>query len=309
MKILGLNAFHGDASAALLVDGKLICAVEEERLNRRKHSAGFPSLAVRECLRLAGISASELDHIAISRDPRAHLADKLIHVGTRLLLSRNITGLWHQLGSRLGNRKQIGSLELALAEAVGTSSLKAQFHHVEHHRAHLASAFFASGFAEAAVLSLDGFGDFVSTMWGHGRDRRIEVLGEVGFPHSLGALYTAVTQWLGFPKYGDEGKVMGLAAYGDAQQVPELRKLLTLHPDGTFSLVLKYFLHHRDGVEMSWTDGTPRLGRMYSDKLCKLIGPARQPSHQLLSHHKNVAAALQLLLEDAVCHISLRGRC
>lgn len=304
MKILGLNAFHGDASAALLVDGKLICAVEEERLNRRKHSAGFPSLAVRECLRLAGISASELDHIAISRDPRAHLADKLIHVGTRLLLSRNITGLWHQLGSRLGNRKQIGSLDLALAEAVGTSSLKAQFHHVEHHRAHLASAFFASGFAEAAVLSLDGFGDFVSTMWGHGRDRRIEVLGEVGFPHSLGALYTAVTQWLGFPKYGDEGKVMGLAAYGDAQQVPELRKLLTLHPDGTFSLVLKYFLHHRDGVEMSWTDGTPRLGRMYSDKLCKLIGPARQPSHQLLSHHKNVAAALQLLLEDAVCHIA-----
>lgn len=305
MRILGLNAFHGDASAALLIDGQLVCAVEEERLNRVKHCAGFPSLAVRECLRLGGISAGQLDHVAISRDPRAHLADKLLHVGTRLLHSRDLPALVRQVRDRLTNRKKITSVESALADALGTDELRATFHTVEHHRAHLASAFFASGFAEAAVLSLDGFGDFVSTMWGRGTDRHIEVLGEVGFPHSLGALYTAMTQWLGFPKYGDEGKVMGLAAYGNAQAVPELRQLLQLHPDGSFSLELRYFRHHRDGIEMSWADGSPKLARLYGDELCRLLGPAREPGSALLPRHQDVAASLQALLEDAVCHLAL----
>jgi len=305
MRILGLNAFHGDASAALFIDGKLVCAVEEERLNRKKHCAGFPALAVRECLRLGGISAAQLDHVAISRDPQAHLFDKLLHVGTRLLHSRDRSGLWQQVVDRVNNRKKVASVEASLLEAVGTGSLRAAFHTVEHHRAHLASAFFASGFEEAAVLSLDGFGDFVSTMWGHGTDRHIAVLGEVGFPHSLGAMYTAVTQWLGFPKYGDEGKVMGLAAYGDGRNVPELRKLLVLRPDGSFALVLDYFRHHREGIEMSWADGTPRLGRLYSDKLCQLLGPAREPGSALLPHHQDVAASLQSLLEDAVVHVAL----
>lgn len=305
MRILGLNAFHGDASAALLIDGKLVCAVEEERLNRKKHCAGFPALAVRECLRLGGISAAQLDHVAISRDPRAHLFDKLLHVGTRLLHGRDRSGLWQQVVDRVNNRKKVASVEASVLEAVGTGSLRAAFHTVEHHRAHLASAFFASGFEEAAVLSLDGFGDFVSTMWGQGTDRHIAVLGEVGFPHSLGAMYTAVTQWLGFPKYGDEGKVMGLAAYGDGRKVPELRKLLMLRPDGSFALVLDYFRHHREGIEMSWADGTPRLGRLYSDKLCQLLGPAREPGSALLPHHQDVAASLQSLLEDAVVHVAL----
>lgn len=304
MRILGLNAFHGDASAALLVDGKLVCAVEEERLNRVKHCAGFPTLAVRECLRLGDISPSDIDHVAISRDPRAHLVDKLMHVGNRLLHSRDFARLLRQLRDRLDNRRQVRSVEQSLMVALGTDHLSATLHHVEHHRAHLGSAFFASPFSQAAVLSLDGFGDFVSTMWGMGSDRNILVLGEVGFPHSLGALYTAVTQWLGFPKYGDEGKVMGLAAYGDAQAVPELRRLVELHSDGTFGLNLNFFRHHREGVEMSWTDGQPRLGRLYDDALCELLGPAREPGSPLLKLHQDVAASLQALLEDAVVHIA-----
>jgi len=305
MRILGLNAFHGDASAALLVDGKLICAVEEERLNRVKHCAGFPTLAVRECLRLGGIAAEQIDHVAVSRDPRAQLFQKFLHVGARLIHGGDLAGLVRQLRDRLANRSQVAGIEAALAEAVGGRALRASFHNVEHHRAHLASAFFASGFAEAAVLSLDGFGDFVSTMWAHGLDRRLSVLGKVGFPHSLGVLYTAVTQWLGFPKYGDEGKVMGLAAYGRAKAVPELRQLIELRADGSFALVLDYFRHHREGVEMSWSDGTPRLDRLYSDELCRLIGPAREPGSPLTPRHEDVAASLQALLEDAVVQLAL----
>ena len=305
MRILGLNAFHGDASAALLVDGKLVCAVEEERLNRIKHCAGFPTLAVRECLRIGRISPADIDHVAMSRDPRAHLFDKLLYVGQRLYQRRDVGRLWHQLRDRLGNRRKVNSVEQALCVALGTESLAAQIHHVEHHRAHLASAFFASPFSESAVLSLDGFGDFVSTMWGTGRDRQITVLGEVGFPHSLGALYTAVTQWLGFPKYGDEGKVMGLAAYGDAHAVPALRRLIHLHPDGSFGLELAYFRHHQEGVDMSWADGQPRLGRLYSDALCELLGPAYQSGSAPDQRQKDVAASLQALLEDAVVHIAL----
>lgn len=305
MRILGLNAFHGDASAALFVDGKLVCAVEEERLNRVKHCAGFPMLAVRECLRMGRISPSDIDHVAISRDPRAHLVDKLLHVGQRLVYSRDVSRLWQQLRDRLDNRRKVSSVEQSLMVALGTDSLRATLHHVEHHRAHLASAFFASPFSDAAVLSLDGFGDFVSTMWGVGHDQHIEVLGEVGFPHSLGALYTAVTQWLGFPKYGDEGKVMGLAAYGDAKAVPALRRLIDLRSDGTFGLNLTFFRHHREGVEMSWGGGQPRLGRLYSDALCALLGPARQPGSPLEKRHEDVAASLQALLEDAVVHLAL----
>jgi len=204
--ILGLNAYHGDAAAALVVDGELVAAAEEERFSRLKHVAGFPALSAAWCLEHAGLSAADLDHVALGRDPRANLRAKLVQTVRRVRNPKYVT-------DRVRSMSRVGGVKDDVAAALGTSSdrLRAKFHNVEHHQAHAASAFFVSPFDEAAVLTLDGFGDFASAHVAIGRGNRLEVLNRVTFPHSLGIYYTAVTQWLGFPKYGDEGKVMGLA--------------------------------------------------------------------------------------------------
>lgn len=203
--ILGLNAYHGDAAAALVVDGVLVAAAEEERFNRVKHCAGFPAAAARWCLEEAGLEPGALDHVAIGRDPRANAGAKV-----RRLLTRPPSLSY--VASRARNAAHVrgGGVQAVLAGALGvpSSELRAAVHAVEHHRAHAASAFLVSPFDEAAVLSLDGFGDFASAMLAHGRGGTLEVLERVLFPHSLGIFYTALTQWLGFPHYGDEGKVM-----------------------------------------------------------------------------------------------------
>src|SRR5579863_2644411 len=182
MNILGLNAFHGDASAALLHDGQLIAAVEEERFNRIKHWAGFPALAAKWCLQ--GTDPAELAHVAISRDPKAHLGRKLLRVASR-------PGDWGRLASRAQNTIKVARLAASLADAGIARPETVRVHHVEHHHAHLASAFFSSPFDEAAVVSIDGFGDFSSAMWATGRGSHFEVQGATHFPHSLGLFYTA----------------------------------------------------------------------------------------------------------------------
>jgi carbamoyltransferase len=296
--ILGLNAFHGDAAAALVVDGKLVGAVEEERINRVKHVAGFPSLAVRWCLEEAGMTPDELDHVAVGRDPRANLDHKILRTlrhGTDLSFLR----------SRLENVAKLRDVRGAVAEALGVErdALHAQFHKVEHHQAHVASSFFVSPFDDAAILTLDGFGDFASTMLAEGHGNRFEVLDRVLFPHSLGIFYTAVTQWLGFPHYGDEGKVMGLAPYGDRERFhAQMREIVKLEGD-LFELDLDYFTHHREGVDMTWGEGSPTIGRIFSDRLSAVFGSPRQPGTELTSHHEAVAAALQAVLEEAYLHL------
>jgi len=219
MTILGLNAFHGDASAALLQDGQLVAALEEERLNRIKHWAGLPVLAAKACLREV-----QPDHIAISRDPKAHLTDKLLRVMLR-------PHRWLSVTSRAANSARIAQVGQALSGEGLVPRETRQVHFVEHHRAHLASAFFASPFEEAAVISIDGFGDFSSVMWGVGKDNQIEVRGSVSFPHSLGIFYTAFTQFLGFSKYGDEYKMMGLSAYGEPRFAEEVRRVVRTEND------------------------------------------------------------------------------
>ncbi|HEY8315723.1 MAG TPA: carbamoyltransferase C-terminal domain-containing protein [Gaiellaceae bacterium] len=296
--ILGLNAYHGDAAAALVIDGKLVAAAEEERFNRVKHVAGFPSLAARWCLEEAGLTPADLDHVAVSRDPRANVGQKLLRTIRHGASAR-------YLKARLQNAAKIRDVSTALAEALGVepSTLAAQVHNVEHHQAHVASAFFVSPFDEAAILSVDGFGDFASTMTAVGRGNHFDVLDRVLFPHSLGIYYAAITQWLGFPYYGDEGKVMGLASYGDPH--PNLRAMSdVLHPEGDlFVLNLDYFTHDKEGVDMTWDEGSPRIGRIYSDELVERFGPARNPDDELLPHHWNVAASLQLHLEDVYLHV------
>src|ERR1700730_16135068 len=285
MNILGLNAFHGDASAALLQDGQLVLALEEERLNRIKHWAGLPMLAAKACL-----DGAQPDHIAISRDPRAHLRDKLLRAALR-------PHKWLNLPSRAANSVRIARVGEELAAAGIVPREARQVHFVEHHRAHLASAFFASPFEEAAVVSIDGFGDFSSVMWGMGKDNQIEMRGSVSFPHSLGIFYTAFTQFLGFPKYGDEYKIMGLSAYGEPRFSEKVRRVVRTEKDQC-RLSLDYFTHHNKGVEMTWDDQEPVLGAVFSRKMAEEFGDPRAPRSEIRQRDMDLAASVQLVLEE-----------
>lgn len=297
MYILGINAYHGDAAAAIIKDGRLIAAAEEERFNRFKHSAGFPAHAIRYCLEAAGIELEDLDHVGISRDPSAHLHKKLLFAATR--------AGFQQIRDRLGNAAKVRDLKDELARAFGISkkNLRARFHNIEHHRAHLASCFYVSPFDRAALLSIDGFGDFISTMWAVGEGNSIDVLGQVEFPHSTGIVYTATTQFLGFPHYGDEGKVMGLAPYGEPRFIEEFRDIIRNEENGRFRLNLDYFRHHTEGVEMTWDRGSPVIGRVYSDEFARLFGPPRVPGAALSDREQDIAASLQLRLEEVAFHV------
>jgi carbamoyltransferase len=294
MYILGINAYHGGASACLIKDGQVVAAAEEERFKRVKYWAGFPVEAIGYCLREAGISAYDLEHIGISRDPGANLYKKVLYVFSR-------RPSFSLVRDRLANAARVRDPRQALVEALGldAAALKADFHAVEHHRAHMASAFFVSPFQEAAILSVDGMGDFVSTMWGTGRGNRLEVRGSISFPHSLGNYYTLVTQWLGFPKYGDEGKVMGLAPYGRPVHLDKMRKIVRIQRDGTFELDLDYLAHGAEGATMTWDDGAPTIGTLYTKKFVDDFGPPRQPRSEITEHYENVAASLQAILEEA----------
>lgn len=292
MNILGLNAFHGDSAAALFRDGSFAFAIEEERLNRIKHWAGFPALSCEACL--AGAGRASIGHVAIGRDTSANLFRKLAWVAA------HPASLGHAL-RRYRNRSAV----TGLPEQLGRLGLgHARLHFVEHHRAHLASAFFVSPFDEAAVVSLDGFGDFSSAMWGVGRGNRIEVRGAVRFPHSLGIFYSAFTQLLGFPHYGDEYKMMGLAAYGTPVFAPAIRQVVTVSGD-RIRLNLPYFVHHSTGSEMTWDKGAPVISPLYSRRMAEEFGPVREASAPLEGRHADLAASVQLVFEET-CFAFLR---
>lgn len=295
--VLGINAYHGDVAAVLLRDGELVAAVEEERFRRIKHWAGFPTQSIQVCLAMAGIEGREIDHVAISRDPKANLLKKAAFA----LQKRPNVGL---IRDRLRNARKIHDVHGPLARALDVPADDIpRIHHVEHHPAHLSSAFFVSPFEDATVCAVDGFGDFVSTSMAIGRGNRLEVLDRVFFPHSLGILYTAITQFLGFHSYGDEFKVMGLAPYGKPEYLDLLRNLVKLKPNGHFELELKYFRHWSDGVEMEWDDGYPTMGCVYSPELEKLLGPARRKGEPLTEQHENFARSVQALFEECEYHV------
>jgi carbamoyltransferase len=297
MIVVGLNAYHGDVSAALVSDGRLIAAIEEERFRRIKHCAGFPHRAIAECLRMAGATASDVDWFAVSRDPRAHLWRKAL-----FLLRHRPRGT---VADRAKNVIKIRSLPDVIAASLDLdpARVRRRTATVEHHPSHLASAAYVSPFEEAAVCAIDGFGDFVSTSWGVLDGTRIAVNGRVFFPHSLGMLYLAVTQYLGFPKYGDEFKVMGLAPYGEPRYTREIGSLVHVRDDGMFELDLSCFRHWSDGVSMTWEDGEPTIGTVFTPKLEQLLGPARQPSEPLTARHEALAASLQAVFEDAAMKV------
>jgi len=296
MNILGINAYHGNASAALVCDGTLVAAVEEERFNRVKYAAGFPIAAIRYCLKEAGITLADVDHVAVPRNPFARLATKLFYA-----LRMPSFAL-----ERIKVISKFASIPAALAAAFeyDPQNIKAAFHRIEHHQAHLASSYFVSPFEHAALLSADGLGDFASSMWGTGRGNCMTIDGAIAFPHSLGLYYTAVTQYLGFLKFGDEYKVMGLAAYGQPANLGAFRDIVRFSANGGglgFKLGLDYFTHHITGPDMSWaeSDKTPVLGKMFSPEMTNKLGaPARHPNEPLEQRHRDLAASLQARLEE-----------
>ena len=294
MVILGINAYHANSSAAIVADGQLLAAVEEERLNRVKYAAGLPARAIQYCLDQAGVKLSEVDHVAIPRDPWARLGTKL-----RFAMRMPKFAL-----DRARVMKRFAGIheDLATTFEMPPDAIRAKFHRIEHHTAHLASAFYVSPFEHAAVLSADGLGDFASSMWALGEGARMRHLGEVTFPHSLGMYYTALTQYIGFWKFGDEFKVMGLAAYGQPEFLEEFRKIV--HADGplSFRLGLEYFNHQRQGADMTWRDAdqTPILGRLFSKHLEDRLGPARKADEPLQQRHRNMAASMQAALEEVL---------
>ena len=295
--ILGINAYHGDASAALVVDGQLVAAVEEERFNRIKHWAGFPAESIRWCLEAGGIKPADLDHVGISFDPRANMGKRLGFVlKNRPSFSAILDRLKRQ-GKTLG-------LEEQFAGAVGlrADQVKAKFHRIEHHQTHVAAGFLISPFEEAAVLSVDGMGDFTSTLTAMGRGTAWQEYDRVFYPHSLGFLYNAITMYLGFPYYGDEYKVMGLAPYGEPEFVDFFRKMVRPKGD-TFELNLDYFTHHKKGVKMSWNEGAPIVEPFFSGRLEQELGARRTKEEPVTKRHENLARSLQVVTEEIILHL------
>lgn len=298
MYILGINAYHGDSSACIYHHDKLIAATEEERFRRIKHWAGFPSMAIEFCLKEAGIEIQDVDYIAISRDPKANFLKK---VGTAIKNKLSLSNII----SRAKNLKKAASIEDEFTNhfKLAKGSLKAQIVNVEHHRSHLASAFFASPFQESALLSIDGMGDFTSTMTGLGSGIEIKVMETVSYPHSIGIFYTTFTQWLGFPHYGDEYKVMGLAPYGKPKYVDQLKEVLIFKEDGLFELNLDYFNHPQQGVNMVWEGGIPAVDSLYTAKLIEKFGKVRTSEEQLGEYHFDMAASIQRVTEEMIFHL------
>ncbi len=300
MIILGINAYHADASAAILIDGKLVAATEEERFTRTKHWAGFPVVSIAFCLKEAGITLADVDYIAIGRDPKAKLFKKLL-----FLLSSPIAAFRYAI-QRFKNAKQVSSIEAILSTvdtSCDTATLKNKIIQVEHHRAHLASAFYPSPFEEAAVLSIDGAGDFTTTMLGRAKGSSLEVLESIDFPHSLGVFYSAMTQLLGFPYYGDEYKIMGLAPYGNPIYVDALRDVIQIIPDGLFKLNLSYFQSPHKGYVHYSEEHLPLVHTLFNEKMEERFGKLRKKEEALTQYHKDLAASVQRITEEVIFHV------
>lgn len=290
--VLGLNTEHGDSAAALVGPDGPIAAIAEERISRKKHSADFPANAIREVFRVAGVSPSELGAIAVARKPQANA------LGKALFLVRNAPQAVGLVRRRLTAHRRVFSIHQAVAEALGQSVTQARLFQIEHHLAHAASAFYWSPFERAGILTIDGAGDFATAMWAWGSGTCLTVERRNLWPHSLGVFYTALCQFIGFDRYGEEFKVMGLAAYGQPRYLDALRRLVDFSPERGLRLDLSYFRHHRGHQLETVIDGTVHFERLYSDRLVELLGNPRQREQPLTERDNDIAASLQARYEE-----------
>jgi len=284
--------YHPDSSACIVVDGKLVAAVEEERFNRIKHYSGFPSESIKFCLNKAGIKIENVDYIAIPRKPQARVLNKIFY-GIRI---PKMTFKRVQAWQKTFNVKE----KLSQIFEIPSEKIKAKIIKVEHHLAHLSSSFLISPFDKAFLYSHDALGDFASTMWGIGEGNKIKVFEDIAFPHSLGFYYTAITQYLGFLKFGDEYKVMGLASYGN-EFLDVFNDILQIK-DYKFELNLSYFLHHKKLIDLN-LEGEPKIDILFSEYLEKKLGKRREKDEPIEKKHENIAFSLQRRLEEVVFHL------
>jgi carbamoyltransferase len=313
MHILGLSCYFHDASAVILRDGALLAAAEEERFSRVKHDFSFPSRAIAFCLAQAGIQGRDLDYVAFFEKPFVKfdriLQTSFAQVPKSGAVFRQAITAWMLDKLWVKNR---------IREALGVPADRILF--AEHHQSHAASAFFCSPFDEAAILTVDGVGEWATATTGRGRDRTLDLTNEIHFPHSLGLLYSAFTAFLGFEVNEGEYKVMGMAPYGRPRFVEDVRKLINVEPDGAFSLNLEYFEFQHSTT------------RTFSDAFVKLFGAPRPPeglfftessgfpsyfgekppNHGQLAEanqrYADLAASIQAVTEDTLITMA-RGAC
>jgi carbamoyltransferase len=298
MLILGLNMFHGDASAAIIQDGEVAFAIAEERLNRVKHYGGVPALSIKACLDAVGADISDVDHVAVGRDKDANLARKVQYALANPAKILNFI----QIRKR---REAMNDLKSLLGKSMESDPARMRFqeHNVEHHLAHISSAFYCSGMDEAAGFSYDGSGDFVSAMFARCNGTEVEPLERVFLPHSLGSFYTMLCGFLGYRKYGDEGKVMGLAAYGEDSLYEKIRGIV-LPAGNTFKLNMDYFmpLGSNSGLEIT-PDGTVKIQRHFSNRMVEMFGEPREPNSEITRRDKDIAFAMQKRFEEIFLHL------
>ncbi|MBK11987.1 MAG: carbamoyltransferase [Crocinitomicaceae bacterium] len=301
MIVLGLNAYHADSSAAIFVNGELVVATEEERFRRVKHWAGFPSEAIKFCLNEAGCTLSDVTAITIGRDPSAKRDRK-----ARFVI-KHPRAAWSMWSQRSANKDDIDKLHERFDEVepgVDVQMVKAKIQFIEHHRSHLASAFFSSPFEEAAVLSIDGSGDFTTTMMARGKGSDIEVLDSLDFPASVGLFYTAFTQYLGFPHYGDEYKVMGLAPYGTPRFQEQVATFLPIEEGGWYRFPMKDY--RLDGGVVSYPDNLPMVATLFGSRFEEVFGLTRKKGEPLTQAQMDLAASVQRHCEEVIFHLLRR---
>lgn len=294
MNILGLNFLHPNAAAAIFTGGRLAAAAEEERFNRVKFSAGIPVSAIAFCLKEAGLDFKDINVIAYARSATTRIANKdQVHFQDRIY---KISSLYdrYRISLKFINFKDT----LAEQFHIPVESLTFKLQEQDHHLAHMLSGFLCSPFDEALVISSDAFGDFVSLKTGIGRGQHVEIASQVEFPHSVGLFYTMVSQFLGFSRYGDESKVMGLSTFGYPEYTDRLRTIIS-RDNGSLRLNLKYFTQE-NGVGTSWSEHTPDISRVYNQNLEHLLGGRREPEQEITSRHQNIAASMQHLVEEII---------
>lgn len=318
--ILGLNAFHPDSAACLVVDGRLVGAVAEERLgHRNKHTMAFPVNSIRWLLSDSGLRLVDITHVAIARAPRSNMRAKIGHA----LRSPRIGGraVLEFINRQRDSASSLDDLALLLGE--DPTRVKYKIHSVEHHLAHIASAYYVSGYDASAGFSYDGSGDFASAMAARCEGTRIDIIDRVRLPDSLGQYYTSMCQFIGFDLFGEEYKVMGLAPYGEDAYADEMERIVNTRGVDWFKLNRKYFSTHRGLSEAELgDDGQMKLGRLYSDEVEKLFGKPRERSEGIGQREKNLARSTQAHFEKAAAncirtlqtrtsiqHLSMAGGC
>lgn len=296
MIILGINAYHPNSSACLLINGELKVAIEEERINRMKNWSGLPIEAIDYCLKSQNIKLSEVDYIAINQNFYANIFSKLKY---SFLKKPDFSFITKTLKNKIKRQNLLKLLQQKLGEIKNNCKLVG----IEHHLSHLSYAFFDSNYDISANVSVDGFGDFASTTWGLGKKEKLIIDNKILFPHSLGVFYESFTQFLGFTNYGEEYKVMGLSSLGKPTETNKIKKIINLKKDGKFELNLDYFNHYKKKTTYSFNNTIPKIDKLYSNKFINLFEAPRNKNDKLTNDHMNLASSVQKVYEEVLFHI------